>query len=108
MNFTLVDRTPSSVTLTWDHQIISFTLAYFIVEYSCDNWATIQSVTTTSPNVTITGLDVYPATYQFRVRTVIFDVPEGVELGVMKEGPNSEILDCEIFSYLLTIVTVNK
>ena len=100
MNLTLVDRTPSSVSLTWDHLIIDFTFVYFIVEYSCDNWATIQNITTASPVVTIDGLDVFPAIYQFRVRTVIFDGLEGLAPGLRKEGPNSEPFDCKIFGYL--------
>ena len=94
-NLAVVEGTSSSVTITWDHQIIDFTNADFIVEYSCDNWATIQNTRAPSPSVTIEGLNYFPASYKIRVRTQIFDT----FLNYRNEGPNSEPLECKIFGY---------
>ena len=104
MNLIVVDRTPSSVTITWDHQITDFTYVYFIIEYSSDNWDTVQTVTTQSPIITIDGLDLFPATYKFRVRTVVYEGLDAMAPNLRREGPNSETLNGQIFDYLITSI----
>ena len=109
MNLQLVSRTPSTVTLSWDHRITAFDYVYFIIEYTCDDWVTIQTATTTyhpiascdtCNMITIGGLDLYPAIYQFRVRTrMLENVEEDYPTVVTTDGPNSEPLICKLLIY---------
>ena len=80
------------------------------MEYSSDDWETVETVTAASDVITIDELDVYPATYQFRVRTVIYENDvETKAFGLAKEGPNSEPLSCKIIhlSNLFIIMPIN-